>query len=1200
MSQFSGKPVLPFKPVRILIPRGMEASGIEVLPGERATLSGSFTVKPGQRPVPLSRKGPVSVTPPDPAVYRSRAEYPGKRGTDISYQEKGPYLVLLMNLQPIAYRPREGRIKYFKEMTVRVALRPLRTARSGERRRGTALQRQAIRGMVANPDALGSYDEADDKRDARNDALLDSYPHVIITSQALEAAPGPYNFQALRDHRTARGLPSTIVTTEYIYANYSGTKPSGGSDNQTRIRNFIAWAHENWGTQYVLLGGYSGIIPPRMLYVQAYPGETTTMPSDLYYGNLDGTFDNDADGVYGETNDGPGGGDIDLYAEVYVGRACVENVAEVSNFVRKTLAYETSAADYLHRAYMVGEYLGFGGPADYATESMEEIRLGSSAHGYTTKGFAESEFFQTSTLYDASGYSWPKSALIAIMNSGVHILNHLGHANYTYDMKLYTSDLPSLTNTEYFFAYSQGCMPGGFDTTNCFAEQITTMEKGAFAAVMNARYGWGEYNSTAGPSQYYDREFWDALFGEGMRELGRMNADSKEDNDFRISGECMRWCYYELNLFGDPATAVQSISSRGIVSFSADAYRIPGTAVVTVLDKDLDANPAAPDTVTVAVGSTTEGTPETLLLTETGVSTKTFRGSISITGGAATPGDGVLQASDGDTLTVTYHDADDGTGNAADVQDTALADSSGPVTSNVGATPSAKFCTIRWDTNEPSTSVVRYGKTVPPGASSSSSTLVTSHSVRLSGLDPLTTYSYEVESADALGNTTVDDNGGAYYQFTTMDQGGVLFVDDDEGDPYETYFTDALDANAYSYDVWEVNAEGTSPSAADLGDYRLVVWNCGYDYSSANAGITSSEESALMTYMDGGGRVFLCGQDIIYCGVSSTFRTNYLHLASYDSDDQTAQANGIAGDRISDGMTLPLSYPFYNWSDSLNPDASSSGVFQTDGTTYPYCAIRYPADGVAGSFRIVFFAFPFEAISSSAADPNNAKTVMDRVLGFLSPVEVTAVSPAYGLNDRPTGIVITGAGFKAGLAGTIGAASLTITSVAPGQIEATVPAGLADGTHDLLVRNGDSLRGGMAAAYTAIPPAADNDQDGLSNEAEVATYGTNPFLADTDGDGLTDLAEVSTYKTDPLDADMDDDGLLDGEEIANGSRFDLADSDGDGISDYLEVMCGGDPMDGIPPSMIRVNFQPAGASRPGGNSPDSGTSYGLKGYGWIL
>jgi hypothetical protein len=157
-------------------------------------------------------------------------------------------------------------------------------------------------------------------------------------------------------------------------------------------------------------------------------------------------------------------------------------------------------------------------------------------------------------LYDAPGYGWPKQNLLSLMNGGIHIFNHLGHANYTYCMKLYTADLASLTNTDYFFVYSQGCMPGGFDTPECFAEVLTSMEQGAFAAIMNARYGWGMYDSTDGPSHRFARQFWDAVLNEDedKLEMGRANQDSKEDNLWGITGECIRWCYYELNLFGDP------------------------------------------------------------------------------------------------------------------------------------------------------------------------------------------------------------------------------------------------------------------------------------------------------------------------------------------------------------------------------------------------------------------------------------------------------------------------------------------------------------------------------------------------------------------------------------------------------------------------------------------------------------------------
>ena len=65
------------------------------------------------------------------------------------------------------------------------------------------------------------------------------------------------------------------------------------------------------------------------------------MPTDLYYACLDGTWNGDGDSIWGEKNDGSGGGDVDLVPELHVGRAPVSNVTEAVNFVSKAVLYET-------------------------------------------------------------------------------------------------------------------------------------------------------------------------------------------------------------------------------------------------------------------------------------------------------------------------------------------------------------------------------------------------------------------------------------------------------------------------------------------------------------------------------------------------------------------------------------------------------------------------------------------------------------------------------------------------------------------------------------------------------------------------------------------------------------------------------------------------------------------------------------------
>jgi hypothetical protein len=64
------------------------------------------------------------------------------------------------------------------------------------------------------------------------------------------------------------------------------------------------------------------------------------------------------------------------------------------------------------------------------------------------------------------------------------------------------------------------------------------------------------------------------------------------------------------------------------------------------------------------------------------------------------------------------------------------------------------------------------------------------------------------------------------------------------------------------------------------------------------------------------------------------------------------------------------------------------------------------------------------------------------------------------------------------------------------------------------------------ATFTSV----DSDGDTLTDDQE-AQLGTNIFLRDTDQDGLTDGAEVNTYGTDPRKPDSDGDGVSDAAEI---------------------------------------------------------------------
>jgi alpha-amylase len=98
-------------------------------------------------------------------------------------------------------------------------------------------------------------------------------------------------------------------------------------------------------------------------------------------------------------------------------------------------------------------------------------------------------------------------------------------------------------------------------------------------------------------------------------------------------------------------------------------------------------------------------------------------------------------------------------------------DINGPTISSVTASNiNSTSATITWTTDEASNTVVEYGTTQNYGLTVSNASMVTSHSITLTGLTAGVTYYYQVKSTDAGGNTTVHSNHsfstGSVYNYT--------------------------------------------------------------------------------------------------------------------------------------------------------------------------------------------------------------------------------------------------------------------------------------------------------------------------------------------------------------------------------------------------------------------------------------------------
>jgi hypothetical protein len=551
-----GLPVLPVVPVYVLIPAGASMKGVRILDETSTELPGTYQLEWGETPIPLT-EAPASwqAASPDPAVYGSDDVYPAKSWELVGVQNRRGAAVACINLYPVRYHPLSGRVVTTGKLILEVSFSP-----SLQSRKPTLRYRRdpvcPVERGVENPGAIDSYERktasAFQVTGICNPWI--NYQYVAVTSEALMNHNDPYALTNLIAFKRSRGLTACMVSMENIRTNYSGV------DDAAKLRAFITDAYNNWGTDYILLAGDTNVVPMRALCCYGYLNDNE-IPSDLYFQCLDGSFNSDGDTHWGEPTDGEGGSDVDLRAEVYIGRASAETPAECANFVYKTLAYEQAPDEtpWLYQALMVGEHLGLGGVSEYATASMEQIRWGSAADGYVTAGFYGKSVHSVDKLYDADcGITMTPAGFFSRIHSNRYsIINHLGRSYSNYGMMCYNSHADALTNQVGLFAYSQGCAAGNFEA-DCVAEHLTTSTRhGMFAVVFNSRYGWGKYNSTDGASQRINRQFWDAYFGESIVSLGALNADSHEDNLYDINGTCVRWCIYASNLLGDPHTPIR-------------------------------------------------------------------------------------------------------------------------------------------------------------------------------------------------------------------------------------------------------------------------------------------------------------------------------------------------------------------------------------------------------------------------------------------------------------------------------------------------------------------------------------------------------------------------------------------------------------------------------------------------------------------
>lgn len=538
-----GEPLLPYQAVNLLIPAGHEAIRITVTGYDEVELNGFFKITPAQYSRPLSEEG-FSPSIEKEKIYTSTKTYPSSLSGNLSTQYRNGFAFAQTVITPVKYIPAEGRVTYYKKVTVRIESR--------ETTRGTA----ALKNLTASERIRMNVIRSAQNRSTTvtypsPKASVNDYQILIVSKQIFANALEP-----LMDLYLPRGLKSQFASIETIQSSTSGV------DLPEKIRNYIIEQYQQFGIEHVVLAGDVEHVPYRGFYCTVQSSSLYTdddIPSDLYYSGLDGNWNTNQNGLWGEI------GEDDLLPDISVGRLSFSSATELAAMLNKTIKYQNEPiTGELRNPLLAGENLYYN-PDTWGSDYLELLIGTHDDNGYTTTGIPEDH--NIVKLYDEI-QTWSPSTLITTINTGPNYIHHVGHANTDYTMKLYNSDITNANFSgvngvlhNFPIVYTHGCICGAFDASDCIGERMVAIDNFASAFIGNSRYGWFNEGQTEGPSAHMHREFVDALFSDSLNRIGRAHMESKIETAPWVNAPgqweegALRWCFYDCNVLGDPVMA---------------------------------------------------------------------------------------------------------------------------------------------------------------------------------------------------------------------------------------------------------------------------------------------------------------------------------------------------------------------------------------------------------------------------------------------------------------------------------------------------------------------------------------------------------------------------------------------------------------------------------------------------------------------
>ncbi len=403
---------------------------------------------------------------------------------------------------------------------------------------------------------------------------------IIVNDSSFVNAAFP-----LMEWKNEKGVKTIILSN---YSEYEGR------DKAEKIRSMIKDFYEKENIKWVLLAGDAeeDLIPIREVYnpdVVVVGGESEYStwddyykPTDFYYGDLTGSWDDNNNSIWGESVEY--NGDIDEISwvpEVYVGRLPASNPSELSVMINKTLKYET---DPYVGAWMNKMLLAGGISSGYGTTNKDDDEDEARLTEYIWENYVIDEMnfthlSKTTASFNSTVPASPNrlgslnsTSFRAEFNSGYSTVIIAGHADPTQitddspEVYYRNTDALSSSNVDMpSLFYADACTTSSYDKgDNSIGERlITRADSGAIGYIGGLRVSWyiDDDEDLEKLNRANAKLFWREFFVEKKFQQGRtlydskvayMNSDFYEIMDASIYQEAQRKNMLTYNLLGDP------------------------------------------------------------------------------------------------------------------------------------------------------------------------------------------------------------------------------------------------------------------------------------------------------------------------------------------------------------------------------------------------------------------------------------------------------------------------------------------------------------------------------------------------------------------------------------------------------------------------------------------------------------------------